>query len=90
MNNLGISLTEQEIEVNDFCVIITKVRLAVQAMIDEADIDGDGQINYEEFYLMMKNDWCQYSIFTFYIFYNKGLMSIHFYSRVQMYFLKKG
>ena len=56
MNNLGISLTEQEIEVNDFCVIITKVRLAVQAMIDEADIDGDGQINYEEFYLMMKND----------------------------------
>lgn len=22
-------------------------------MIDEADIDGDGQINYEEFYIMM-------------------------------------
>merc|ERR1719347_2550162 len=25
----------------------------IQAMIDEADIDGDGQINYEEFYNMM-------------------------------------
>ena len=24
-----------------------------QAMIDEADVDGDGQINYEEFYNMM-------------------------------------
>ena len=22
-------------------------------MIDEADLDGDGQINYEEFYAMM-------------------------------------
>jgi len=27
----------------------------VQAMIDEADIDGDGQINYEEFYQMMNS-----------------------------------
>ena len=26
-----------------------------QAMIDEADMDGDGQINYEEFYLMMQS-----------------------------------
>ena len=25
----------------------------LQAMIDEADVDGDGQINYEEFYNMM-------------------------------------
>lgn len=25
----------------------------IQAMIDEADVDGDGQINYEEFYNMM-------------------------------------
>ncbi len=25
----------------------------LQEMIDEADIDGDGQINYEEFYSMM-------------------------------------
>jgi len=27
----------------------------IQAMIDEADMDGDGQINYEEFYLMMQS-----------------------------------
>ena len=26
-----------------------------QAMIDEVDADGDGQINYEEFYNMMKS-----------------------------------
>ena len=34
---LGENLTEEEL----------------QEMIDEADIDGDGQINYEEFYSMM-------------------------------------
>merc|ERR1712117_486997 len=27
----------------------------IQAMIDEVDADGDGQINYEEFYNMMKS-----------------------------------
>ena len=37
MMNLGETLTNDEI----------------QAMIDEADLDGDGQINYEEFYSMM-------------------------------------
>merc|ERR1712215_88418 len=37
MSNLGESLTPAEI----------------QGMIDEADVDGDGQINYEEFYNMM-------------------------------------
>merc|ERR1712227_975489 len=37
MSNLGEKLTTTEI----------------QGMIDEADIDGDGQINYEEFYNMM-------------------------------------
>ena len=26
-------------------------------MIDEADVDGDGQINYEEFYNMMSRQW---------------------------------
>ena len=26
-------------------------------MIDEADVDGDGQINYEEFYNMMSRHW---------------------------------
>ena len=37
MMNLGETLTGAEIE----------------SMIEEADIDGDGQINYEEFYNMM-------------------------------------
>ena len=37
MMNLGEKLTGEEI----------------QSMIEEADIDGDGQINYEEFYSMM-------------------------------------
>ena len=35
--NLGEKLDEEEIE----------------CLIDDVDIDGDGQINYEEFYLMM-------------------------------------
>ena len=37
MKNLGEKLTDDEIE----------------ALIDDVDIDGDGQINYEEFYIMM-------------------------------------
>merc|ERR1712110_869804 len=37
MGNLGETLTQEEI----------------QGMIDQADIDGDGVINYEEFYTMM-------------------------------------
>merc|ERR1711893_507360 len=39
MSNLGERLTQEEI----------------QTMIDEADLDGDGQINYEEFYTMMNS-----------------------------------
>lgn len=39
MQNLGEKLKQEEI----------------QTMIDEADMDGDGQINYEEFYTMMKS-----------------------------------
>merc|ERR1712154_631455 len=39
MQNLGETLEQEEI----------------QTMIDEADLDGDGQINYEEFYAMMKS-----------------------------------
>ena len=35
--NLGEKLAEDEIE----------------CLIDDVDIDGDGQINYEEFYIMM-------------------------------------
>ena len=37
MMNLGEKLTDEEME----------------CLIDEVDIDGDGQINYEEFYIMM-------------------------------------
>ena len=37
MQNLGEKLTDDEIE----------------CLIDDVDIDGDGQINYEEFYIMM-------------------------------------
>ena len=37
MFNLGEKLTDEEVDV----------------MISEADIDGDGQINYEEFIKMM-------------------------------------
>ena len=29
------------------------IKIFYKAMIDEADLDGDGQINYEEFYAMM-------------------------------------
>ena len=37
MMNLGEKITEEECD----------------AMVEEADIDGDGSINYEEFYGMM-------------------------------------
>ena len=45
---------------NSRLLIILKQSLGVimkhfQAMIDEADLDGDGQINYEEFYAMMNS-----------------------------------
>ena len=33
--------------------ILRLLTIPFQAMIDEADVDGDGQINYEEFYNMM-------------------------------------
>ncbi|XP_066316287.1 calmodulin-like protein 4 [Miscanthus floridulus] len=39
MTNLGEKMTEEEVE----------------QMIREADTDGDGQVNYDEFVLMMKN-----------------------------------
>ena len=28
-----------------------------EMLIEEADIDGDGNINYEEFYAMMSSIW---------------------------------
>ncbi len=41
MTNLGEKLTEEEVD----------------EMIREADIDGDGHINYEEFVRMMMARW---------------------------------
>ena len=39
MDNLGEKMEKEEIE----------------SLINEIDIDGDGQINYEEFYTMMSS-----------------------------------
>lgn len=41
MTNLGEKLTDEEVD----------------EMIREADVDGDGQVNYEEFVRMMLAKW---------------------------------
>ena len=46
MTNLGEKLSDEEVD----------------EMIREADIDGDGQINYEEFVKMMMSKWATYSV----------------------------
>ena len=42
MTTLGEKLTDEEVD----------------EMIREADVDGDGHINYEEFVRMMMAKWC--------------------------------
>jgi calmodulin len=46
MTNLGEKLTEEEVE----------------EMIREADVDGDGQVNYEEFVTMMVSGLLQQAV----------------------------
>ena len=53
MGNLGEALTPAEIQVLGQAVGNDVIYILEQGMIDEADVDGDGQINYEEFYNMM-------------------------------------
>ena len=45
--------------------VITYLRMELfQALVKEADVDGDGSINYEEFYMMMTSAgrWAQASV----------------------------
>ena len=58
MQNLGEKLEVEEIQARNFLSSWkgSLIRI-IQTMIDSADLDGDGQINYEEFYTMMKSVW---------------------------------
>ena len=49
MTNIGNQLTSEEVD----------------ELIREVDCDGDGQVNYEEFILMMKPQWLRYLIQLF-------------------------
>ena len=58
MRNIGQRLTQTEIQVqwNYQGIVKNGLKPPLQDMIDDADLDGDGQINYEEFYNMMSNN----------------------------------
>ena len=55
MTHLGMSVTQEEIEVGFDNVVAASDLDDVQGILDEADVDGDGQINYTEFYNLMTN-----------------------------------
>ena len=58
MTNLGEKLTDEEVdEVRwwNMLMLSLSFSLSIQ-MIREADIDGDGQVNYEEFVTMMTSN----------------------------------
>ena len=55
MTHLGMSVTQEEIEVGFDNVVAASDIVVVQGILDEADVDGDGQINYTEFYNLMTN-----------------------------------
>ena len=55
MTHLGMSVTQEEIEVGFDNVVAASDIVDVQGILDEADVDGDGQINYTEFYNLMTN-----------------------------------
>ena len=56
--NIGEKITDEEMQgkrsvLPTLIEIIRKFSYFFTEFIEEADIDGDGKINYEEFYLMM-------------------------------------
>ena len=56
MNNIGEKVTGDEIQVGNKLYRSKTFSFGyVQALMDEADLDGDGQINYEEFFTMMNS-----------------------------------
>ena len=50
-----MSVTPEEIEVRFGGDTDHHIHVHVQGILDEADVDGDGQINYTEFYSLMTN-----------------------------------
>jgi centrin-1 len=51
---LGENLTDEELRVRGTLATIDPLTPRVQEMIDEADRDGDGEINQEEFMRIMR------------------------------------